>query len=102
MTPETATQPTELEPTVLDTEPDYKPAEFSDGAVLTEEKPGLMPRAEPVSGADRYYSVDVLRGFALLGILAMNIVAFGWPGVAYGNPLRGGGFAGLDRGIWLF
>ena len=48
------------------------------------------------------YSVDVLRGFALLGILAMNIVGFGWPGAAYGNPMRGGGFEGLDRVIWFF
>ena len=59
-------------------------------------------RAEPVAGAERYYSVDVLRGFALLGILAMNIVAFGWPGSAYGNPLRGGGFEGIDRVVWFF
>ena len=46
--------------------------------------------------------MDVLRGFALLGILAMNIVAFGWPMAAYGNPFRGGGFDGLDRGVWFF
>ncbi len=102
MSPETATQPTELEPTVLDTEPADKPFERSDGEGGTGEKPGVMPRAEPVSGAERYYSVDVLRGFALLGILAMNIVGFGWPGEAYGNPMRGGGFEGLDRGIWFF
>jgi uncharacterized protein len=31
----------------------------------------------------------------------MNIVAFAWPGQAYGNPLRGGGFAGLDRIVWF-
>ena len=46
--------------------------------------------------------MDVLRGFALLGILAMNIVGFGWPDAAYGNPFRGGGFEGLDRGVWFF
>ena len=44
----------------------------------------------------------MLRGFALLGILAMNIVAFGFPGVAYGNPMRGGGFEGFDRVVWYF
>ena len=32
----------------------------------------------------------------------MNIVSFGWPWPAYGNPMRGGGFQGLDRGIWYF
>jgi uncharacterized protein len=59
------------------------------------------PRIEPVSAAERFFAVDALRGFALLGILAMNIVGFGWPGAAYGNPFRGGGFEGLDRGIWF-
>ena len=59
-------------------------------------------RAEPVSAAERFASVDTLRGFALLGILAMNIVAFAWPGPAYGNPLRGGGFEGTDRAVWFF
>ena len=58
--------------------------------------------AEPVTAGERYFAVDVLRGFALLGILAMNIVGFGWPMAAYGNPFRGGGFDGLDRGIWFF
>ena len=59
-------------------------------------------RAEPVSAPERLTSVDVLRGFALLGILAMNIVGFrlAWP--AYGNPLRGGGFEGSDRAVWFF
>src|SRR5438132_332922 len=56
----------------------------------------------PVDAAERVTSVDVLRGFALLGILAMNIVAFAWPGPAYGYPMRGGGFAGTDRMVWLF
>ena len=32
----------------------------------------------------------------------MNIVGFGWPGTAYGNPMAGGGFEGLDRVIWFF
>ena len=44
----------------------------------------------------------MLRGFALLGILAMNIVGFAWPGPAYGNPLRGAGFEGTDRALWFF
>ena len=62
-----------------------------------EERPGL-----PVVESERLFAVDVLRGFALLGILAMNIVGFGWPKAAYGNPFRGGGFEGIDRGIWFF
>jgi uncharacterized protein len=85
---------------VLESEP--PPAEGLAGETVTEEKPQTAPRAEPVAGAQRYYSVDVLRGFALLGILAMNIVSFGFPGVAYGNPMRGGGFEGFDRVVWYF
>ena len=54
------------------------------------------------SESERLFAVDVLRGFALLGILAMNIVDFAWPGAAYGNPLRGGGFEGTDRAVWFF
>ena len=55
-----------------------------------------------MSALERLTSVDVLRGFALLGILAMNIVGFAWPGPAYGDPLRGAGFAGSDRAVWFF
>jgi uncharacterized protein len=59
-------------------------------------------KAEPVGGFERVASVDVLRGVAVLGILAMNIVYFAWPAAAYSNPTRGGGFDGLDRGVWVF
>jgi uncharacterized protein len=62
----------------------------------------VKEQVEPVSAGERFFAVDVLRGFALLGILAMNIVGFGWPWPAYDNPTRGGGFEGLDRGIWFF
>jgi uncharacterized membrane protein YeiB len=57
------------------------------------------PRPAPVVANERAAAVDILRGFALLGILAMNIVGFAWPEAAYDNPTRGGGFGGLDRVI---
>lgn len=63
--------------------------------------PPPAPLPDPVAPAERLVSVDVLRGFALLGILVMNIVAFGLPDAAYSNPLLGGGFDGVDRTAWL-
>jgi len=90
-----------LEPTPLDTEPDVSPPLAPD-ATGTESGVSEKPRAEPVTATERYFAVDVLRGFALLGILAMNIVDFGWPGAAYSNPTRGGGFEGSDRAVWFF
>ncbi len=36
----------------------------------------------PVRSIERLKSLDTLRGFALLGILVPNIVAFGWPQIA--------------------
>lgn len=40
----------------------------------------------PVSEAQRIESLDVLRGFALLGILLLNIVGFGLVSSAYSSP----------------
>ncbi len=98
----TELEPTELEPTELETENAYKPPGILDDAFKSDQEAQSEPEAQPVSSAERYFAVDVLRGFALLGILAMNIVSFGWPWPAYDNPTRGGGFQGLDRGIWFF
>ncbi|ATE65547.1 DUF418 domain-containing protein [Rhizorhabdus dicambivorans] len=48
----------------------------------------------PVIRADRVEALDILRGVAVLGILMMNITAFGLLFHAYGNPLAGGGADG--------
>jgi len=45
----------------------------------------------PVATQDRLFTLDVLRGAALLGILLMNIVNFGLPRAAYQNPDLWGG-----------
>jgi uncharacterized protein len=94
---------TEPEPTVLDIEPCIEPGPSTFGELAAHGDLGCpkLQDAEPVAAAERFFAVDVLRGFALLGILAMNIVGFGWPEVAYGDPFRGGGFYGLDRGVWF-
>lgn len=48
----------------------------------------------------RWESLDVLRGFALLGILIMNILSFGLPMAAYGNPTAYGDLSGLNNAAW--
>jgi uncharacterized protein len=40
----------------------------------------------PTGAAERVETLDVVRGFALMGILLMNIVAMGLPMAAYFNP----------------
>lgn len=50
----------------------------------------------------RYQSLDAIRGVAVMGILAMNIVAFALPFSAYTNPLAGGQIGTVDLATWLF
>ncbi len=44
----------------------------------------------------RISSLDLLRGFALLGILIMNIISFSNVGIAYLNPTEGAGIEGVN------
>ncbi len=50
----------------------------------------------------RYESLDAIRGVAVMGILAMNIIAFALPFSAYTNPLAGGAIGDLDLATWFF
>jgi len=36
-------------------------------------------RLAPVAPKDRVFNLDMLRGWAILGILAVNAIAFAWP-----------------------
>jgi uncharacterized protein len=54
----------------------------------------------PVRAAERISSVDTLRGFALLGILLMNIVGFAFHIAAYGDPTVQGGASGPN--LWIY
>lgn len=55
----------------------------------------------PVRASDRIAFVDVVRGFALLGILLMNVLTFGLPEEAYSNPQYGGGNDPLNVAVWV-
>ncbi len=57
-------------------------------------------QVEPVQQAERIQSLDVLRGFALLGILVMNIGSYSMPSAAYFNPTAYGSLEGLDSIVW--
>jgi uncharacterized protein len=48
----------------------------------------------------RVASIDVVRGFALLGILVMNIQSFALPHAAYLNPTAYGSLADVDGLAW--
>ncbi|WOF42731.1 DUF418 domain-containing protein [Sphingopyxis indica] len=50
----------------------------------------------------RYQSLDAIRGVAVMGILAMNIVAFALPFSAYANPAAGGPPGSADVATWFF
>ncbi len=48
----------------------------------------------------RYLELDALRGFAVMGILLMNIVGFSMPEMAYISPAVYGGTDLLDTIVW--
>ena len=58
-----------------------------------------MPTDQP-TGGERHLSIDAVRGFAVLGILLMNIVGMGLPAFAYINPVYAGGHQGADLWTW--
>ncbi|MCU4753634.1 DUF418 domain-containing protein [Halobacteria archaeon AArc-curdl1] len=55
----------------------------------------------PTDPSERIVSLDALRGFALLGILVINIWLFGLPTVASLNPALYGDFTGSNYAAWL-
>jgi uncharacterized protein len=55
----------------------------------------------PLHATDRIIAIDALRGFAVLGILIMNIQSFSMPGAAYINPTAFGNLTDVNRLIWI-
>lgn len=60
------------------------------------------PHAAPTRATERIAFIDTLRGFALLGILPMNIPFFAYYSFVFFNPSLQGGFDGPNFLAWLF
>ncbi|MEO0553951.1 MAG: DUF418 domain-containing protein [Bacteroidota bacterium] len=54
-----------------------------------------------IQGLQRFISLDVIRGIAILGILIMNIQNFSMIGQAYINPTAYGNFTGANKWVWV-
>ena len=58
--------------------------------------------AVPTKPSERIIALDALRGFAILGILIMNIQSFAMIFAAYQNPAAYGDLTGLNKMVWIF
>lgn len=74
-------------------------AERHSHSANTEGADANEPRATDPS--ERIVGLDALRGFALLGILVINIQLFGQPLVASVDPTQYGDFTGMNYVAWL-
>lgn len=63
--------------------------------------PHFTSSAGPIAPVERIASIDVLRGFAVLGILVMNIQSFAMIDAAYINPTAYGDLTGINYAVWL-
>ncbi len=60
-----------------------------------------MPLLDSTAPSERIISIDVLRGFAVLGILIMNIQSFSMINAAYINPTAYGDLTGINKWVWI-
>jgi len=58
-------------------------------------------KTTPTQLSERIISLDILRGFAILGILIMNIQSMSMIGAAYINPTAYGDFTGINKIVWI-
>lgn len=57
---------------------------------------------QPTGPKDRIIALDFLRGFALLGILLVNVQSFAMPFAAYFNREAYGDLTGINLAVWTF
>jgi uncharacterized protein len=74
---------------------------MSNSAIFPEVAAEPLPPSRPTSGRERIVAIDVLRGFAVLGILLVNIQSFAMTEAAYFNPTVVGGLQGADYCVWV-
>ncbi len=60
-----------------------------------------MATTTAAQSGERFATLDTVRGIAVMGILAMNILAFAMPFPAYVNPAAYGGDTGIDLASWF-
>jgi len=60
-----------------------------------------VARAAPVQAGERIAAIDVLRGFAVLGILMMNVQSYSMIEAAYLNPSANDKLAGTGVAVWF-
>lgn len=73
---------------------------FSPYATRASSRDALPASLAPITEDDRIVSLDVLRGFAVLGILVLNIQSFAMVGSAYINPNAYGSLDGANGWVW--
>ena len=61
-----------------------------------------MATVAAASKQGRIVTLDIVRGVAVMGILAMNIVAFAMPPQAYMNPMAYGADRAVDLAVYVF
>jgi len=73
---------------------------------MTDIAADAVPAPDPAIAAEaavpRIATLDIVRGVAIMGILAMNIVAFSMPFQAYMNPTAYGLESNADLASWVF
>lgn len=63
--------------------------------------PGSTLLLTPTEASKRLVSIDILRGFAVLGILVMNIQSYSMPASAYLNPTAFESLESNHLWVWL-